>query len=136
MQRQFLTLTWDHFDEAVAELAGIIDPGQAAGIYGEPRGGLPLAVALSHRTGLPLLLEPCAGMVWVDDIVDHGNTLQASRSRFPACQFLAWISRGQHSGVRVARVVEGGEWVIFPWECPDKAAGESNTYALSRLRDA
>ena len=27
MQRQFLTLTWDHFDEAVAELAGVIDPG-------------------------------------------------------------------------------------------------------------
>jgi adenine/guanine phosphoribosyltransferase-like PRPP-binding protein len=132
MQHQFLSLTWNEFDEAAAELAGIVSR-DAPGIYGEPRGGLPLAVALSHRTGLPLLREPQAGMVWVDDIVDRGQTLQARRGQYADCQFVAWLARGVHAGVHAARIIDSDEWVIFPWECQERAKAERDAYALSRL---
>ncbi|MEY2749954.1 MAG: hypothetical protein RLZZ168_1970 [Cyanobacteriota bacterium] len=52
-------LSWQEFDRAVEQLAAharqLPEP---CGIHGVPRGGLVLAVALSHRLELPLLEQP------------------------------------------------------------------------------
>ena len=46
-----------------------------SGIYGIPRGGLCLAVALSHKLNIELLKEPRNNILIVDDIYDSGETL-------------------------------------------------------------
>ena len=56
-------LSWTQFDQAVAVLAERFATGSFAGIYGVPRGGLCLAVALSHSLQKPLLLA------WVSDVI-------------------------------------------------------------------
>ncbi len=132
MQRQLLALTWANFDLAAALLAEQVPP-FASGIYGVPRGGLPLAVALSHRTGLPLLKEPDGAMVWVDDIIDSARTLDAFKAQYPKAVFLAWASRGRlRGGATVARAVNKSDWVVFPWEDAARAHEEMRAYALSR----
>lgn len=127
-----LVLTWDDFDYAVAVLTEIIRPGirllEAEGIYGEPRGGLPLAVALSHRLGLVLRAQPGPGTVWVDDIVDSGRT----RERAPGCLHVAWFVRGDRDDTISAQVAHEGEWLVFPWEVAGYAKADEQAYEASR----
>lgn len=58
MPTDMLRLTWADFDRAVAVLAALVNRTPTRRLYGIPRGGLCLAVALSHATGLPLSMEP------------------------------------------------------------------------------
>ena len=50
-------LSWQQFDDAVARLAERFEDESIHGIYGIPRGGLCLAVALSHAMEQPFLLR-------------------------------------------------------------------------------
>ena len=50
-------------------------------VYGPPRGGLPIAVTLSHRLNIPLIkdyweTEKLDRVLIVDDIADTGKTLE------------------------------------------------------------
>jgi xanthine phosphoribosyltransferase len=131
MPRDLLALTWAGFDQAVAQLATLVSPGRSC-IYGVPRGGLPLAVALSHTTGLPLVTEPEDGMVCVDDIVDSGRTALALWARFPGAQFLAWLVRDGQGHIAVGAGTAAGQWVVFPWERLENAIADKEAYELSR----
>ena len=51
-------LTWHDFDRAVASIAERLHGRCFRGVHGLPRGGLVLAVSLSHRLELPQLLDP------------------------------------------------------------------------------
>jgi hypothetical protein len=51
-------LTWHDFDRAVASIAERLHGRRFRGVHGLPRGGLVLAVSLSHRLELPLLPDP------------------------------------------------------------------------------
>jgi hypoxanthine phosphoribosyltransferase len=133
-------LSWDQFDIAVMVLASrlraMINPHHAIpGIYGEPRGGMTLAVALSHRLRLPLLMEPWSGMIWVDDIIDSGETVDKVIVQSQPIACCAWIW-----DVRAMRRVEGRthaptclmvdvkatrEWYVFPWEDHAQAQRDS-----------
>jgi hypoxanthine phosphoribosyltransferase len=113
-----LPVTWAEFDEAVRAIAPHVDR-SADWLYGVPRGGLALAVALSHTTGIPLIMEPRREMVLIDDIADSGATIryfldQGWRPR----QVMTWFRR-VGCPVETAfsvRDVEAGLWVVFPWE--------------------
>lgn len=124
-------LTWADFDRAVERLASDLRHVRkvASGVYGVPRGGLPLAVALSHRMKLPLLAEPHGLMIWVDDIVDTGRTIGAVKGAM-ACA--AWFTRQPRLDVFAAQVCVGDEWLVFPWEAATSAVAEKRAYASSR----
>lgn len=126
---QYLRLSWDDFEEAVGVLAAGLKGVNARAVYGEPRGGLLLAVALSHRLGLPLCLEAQPNAIWVDDIVDSGRT----RATATGAAFVAWFSRKPRSDTLVARVCTGNEWVVFPWEVEGAAAQDQLAYEASRV---
>lgn len=125
-QRPRKAYTWQQFDEAVDAIAKeyrLYREGTAIGVYGVPRGGLCLAVALSHRLHLPLLMVPNERMLWVDDIVDSGATLLLARKlygEFPAC---AWFYRrtALFNVEAAARCITDAEdyWIVFPWEKGD-----------------
>lgn len=124
---RFRRLSWREFDRAVALLA---DPMPAATcIYGVPRGGMPLAVALSHRTALPLVLRPQPGMVIVDDIADSGATLARLLAQFPDCRAITWVRRmGCKVPTRSFHHAPEGEWIVFPWEDAGRAEADWREY--------
>ena len=70
-------LSWPQFDQAVQQLASRFAGSAVTGVYGVPRGGLCLAVALSHAIDRPLLSAPEPSALIVDDVYETGRTLQA-----------------------------------------------------------
>ncbi len=102
-----------------------------AGIHGIPRGGLVLAVALSHRLQLPLLAEPQASCLVVDDVYETGRTLTAHRD-LPQAQHVVWISKVEPRWWQAAEVTDSDEWIVFPWENAAAAAVDEALYRASR----
>ena len=135
---KFKKLDWNGVQWAVHQLAhGLIAQHgerrvrKAPGVYGPPRGGLPLAVAMSHALNLPLLKAPKNGCIWIDDIYDSGRTLRRDRKRADRMMPCVWIA---HFGCPIlyARAVDDDTWTVFPWEDATRAAHEARTYAASR----
>ena len=69
--------TWSDFDKSVEQIANKCRFKEFSGIYGVPRGGLCLAVALSHKLKINLISQPIKNSLIVDDIYETGITLKA-----------------------------------------------------------
>ena len=67
--------TWNDFDKSVEHIANKCKLLEFSGIYGVPRGGLCLAVALSHKLKINLISEPMNNSLIVDDVYETGITL-------------------------------------------------------------
>ena len=117
-------MSWDSYEKAVGELVKKI---QNSGkkydvIYGIPRGGLVLAVTLSHRLNVPITLElneehEDAKVLIVDDVVDTGRTaieMNAKRFDTATLYYKPWRSYNP-----TYSVIETSHWIIFPWEKGD-----------------
>ena len=127
-----LRLSWVEFNVAVAKLAPLIDRTVVRKLYGVPRGGLCIAVALSHATGIPLELEPGPGCAIIDDIADTGKTLRELKG----AQKLVWVLRPMsmlncHSALKLA--LNDDRWVLFPWEQEANADKDRDRYAVRGL---
>ncbi|MGI6346579.1 MAG: phosphoribosyltransferase [Limisphaerales bacterium] len=128
-QSPFITLSWADFQEALKLLSATLSSRSFSCIYGVPRGGLPLAVALSHRLDIPLSLEPAADMLWCDDIIDAGTTYLQARQAFPQATFCAWVAKKFHSELIYALdLSHKSEWILFPWESADQVLVEKKKY--------
>lgn len=124
-----LQLNWAGFDAAVEQIAASVDPATLTGVYGIPRGGLVLAVALSHRLGLPLVESVCASTLIVDDIRDSGATLEALRAGGLTGPVWVWATRQtEPEGYGAVLTGIGPSWVIFPWEDPERVAQDRQNY--------
>ena len=73
-------LSWIEFDECINSIYEQCKNKDFVGVYGFPRGGLCIAVALSHSLGLPLLEQPKNNSLIVDDIYDSGYTLEKNKT--------------------------------------------------------
>ena len=124
-------LSWDDFDQAVYQLASLFKDRVLTGVYGFPRGGLCLAVALSHRLRLPLLHEIEPGCLVVDDIYETGRTL-APASQYEGAECAVWISKVEPTWFRAVKVIDSPDWIIFPWEDPRSAITDEEAYRASR----
>ena len=125
-------LSWQQFDQAVHSLASHFDGIVCSGVFGVPRGGLCLAVALSHALEQPLLLQPAADALIVDDVYETGRTLEALREQFPDVFFAVWISKCQARWWTTVEVSAAEEWLVFPWENSEKASADEAAYRASR----
>lgn len=110
--------SWRQFEKDVLIIAGkIIKTGKKFdGIYGPPRGGLPLAVKLSHLLNLPFLKKPMGKKTLiVDDIADKGDTLLPFHK---GGYFIATIFYKRHCKfVPNIWIREKKERIVdFPWE--------------------
>jgi hypoxanthine phosphoribosyltransferase len=130
-------LSWQDFDQAVERLSRRCLASAAGGsrrftgIHGIPRGGLVLAVTLSHRLELPLLSEAQPGCLVVDDIHETGRTLAPYR-QLDGCQLMVWISKTELDGLWAAEEMRSPEWVLFPWENRQRAEADAQAYRESR----
>jgi hypoxanthine phosphoribosyltransferase len=124
-------LSWDDFDHAVEQIAGSCRGGAFSGIHGIPRGGLVLAVALSHRLELPLLETPQPGCLVVDDVYETGRTLEPLRDLAEA-RVVVWVSKAEPQWWQAVEVTRSSEWILFPWEQAAAAASDEALYRASR----
>ena len=94
------------------------------GVYGLPRGGLVLAVMLSHKLNIPLLASPAPGCLIVDDICDSGESLvhyvkNTSGGHAVPYAIVTLFYRPNELGIvpdYYYDVKKDDVWVVFPWE--------------------
>ena len=116
--------TWTEFDYAMDVIVsslrceGLVS--KVSQVYGIPRGGLVLAVVLSHRLGVPLAsladVVAAGNALIVDDISDSGQTLK----RFGALGTVTATIHLVPGAVYVPDVWvfqrPENSWVVYPWE--------------------
>ena len=124
------TLSWQQFDAAVEHIAATCADASTCGVHGIPRGGLVLAVALSHRLELPLLAQPQPGCLLVDDVYETGRTLAPYQGI--EAHVVVWMSKVRPTWWSAVEVVSSSEWLVFPWEDPAAAKSEEEAYRASR----
>ncbi len=120
-------LDWAAIESAVQRLA-MRAPDDISSVWGVPRGGVPVAVAVAHVLDLRLADTPDPDTLIVDDLVDYGHT----GSRWATTHAFDALFRKPHSPAHLAphaQQVEG--WVVFPWESTDEQAGPTD--AVVRL---
>ena len=124
-------LSWKEFDECVFSISKQCINKTLEGVYGFPRGGLCLAVALSHSLELPLLDEPKNNSLIVDDIYDTGYTLEKIK-HIKGSETHVWISKKQPTWWNSYKYIKDNEWIIFPWENINSADIYREIYCKSR----
>lgn len=115
-------VTWEEVTDFIVAASNHFSNEHVSGVYGLPRGGLVLAVMLSHAMKVPLLMAPAEGCLIVDDICDSGESL------------LHYVRNTSGDGERKYSITtmyykEGASvtpdfyfrhkfnaWVKFPWE--------------------
>ena len=85
-------LSWIEFDQCIYSIHRQCKNKKLKGVYGLPRWGLFLAVALSHSLNLPLLDKAKDNSLIVDDIYDTGYTLKKFK-HLKGSETHVWISK-------------------------------------------
>ena len=124
-------LNWTEFDQCVYSIYKQCKNKNFEGVYGFPRGGLCLAVALSHSLGLRLLEEPKNNSLIVDDIYDTGCTLEKIK-HLKGSETHVWISKKQPTWWNTYKYIKDKEWIVFPWENINLADIDKERYCKSR----
>ena len=109
--------TWKEFDKSVEYIADKCKIFKFSGIYGVPRGGLCLAVALSHKLKINLITEPTKNSLIVDDIYETGITLNNFKG-IEGAKFFVLFSKEKPKWWNTVFISQKNEWVVFPWENP------------------
>lgn len=121
--REKIFLTYHHYGLFIENLKDIIKfsdqykSGKYKYIYGIYRGGLPIAVHLSHHLNLPLIktfehITKPSEVLIVDDICDTGKTLEEFKGHDTATLYYK-----DRSTVKPTYYVNTtNKWVIYPWE--------------------
>jgi hypoxanthine phosphoribosyltransferase len=115
-------LTWRKFDNDCLKIADHVRGSgkKIDGIYGFPRGGLVLAVKLSHILEQPLVLDEKkvgATTLVVDDIADSGKTLSNSKAAKKAALVCTIYKHENTTFIPDFHVrVKKKQWILFPWE--------------------
>ena len=110
-------LTWPMYELAVKQLVQQIKGSKKDfdSIYGIPRGGLCIAVSLSHRLNLPVVMrdEVNKNTLIVDDISDSGKTLVEFNDHIIAT---IYTTEGTLTVPNFFVFIKRFDWIIFPWE--------------------
>ena len=123
--------TWSEFDKGVEQIAKKCEFLEFSGIYGVPRGGLCLAVALSHKLKINLISEPVKNSLIVDDIYETGMTLNTFKN-IEGATFFVLFSKIIPTWWNTVHLSEKREWIVFPWENALDFQSDRNDYIRKR----
>ena len=123
--------TWDEFDKSVEQIAHKCKFLNFSAIYGVPRGGLCLAVALSHKLKINLIAEPIKNSLIVDDIYETGFTLNKFKD-IEGVMFFVLFSKIEPKWWNAVNITEKNEWIVFPWESILNSQSDRNEYITKR----
>ena len=124
-------VSWEEFDMCVKKIVDSSSAKSFCGVYGFPRGGLCLAVALSHSLNIPLLQEIKNGCLVVDDVYETGRTLNQILNT-PNVTTFVWFSKIAPTWWNSVEITSPDEWLVFPWEDKDRAEEDITSYKFSR----
>ena len=123
--------TWSEFDKSVEHIANECKYLEFSGIYGVPRGGLCLAVALSHKLKINLITEPKKNSLIVDDIFETGITLNTFKD-IEGATFFVLFSKIKPTWWKTVNISTKKEWIVFPWENTNDFYSDRNEYIKKR----
>ena len=123
--------TWNEFDKSVEHIANKCKLLEFSGIYGVPRGGLCLAVALSHKLNINLISEPIKNSLIVDDIYETGITLNTFKN-IDGAMFFVLFSKIKPTWWNTLHMSKKNEWIVFPWENTFNIQSDRNEYIKKR----
>lgn len=150
-------LTWSDFDAAVTDLSTLIcshvPNWKEYSIYGQPRGGLVLSIALSHALNLPhgiwsndsrQVEISGSKILWTDDVIETGVSLfnAVSTAKDLQCEFfpICWVLKpyahpwfaAPEQDFLYLRLADIEEWIVFPWEnqTPEAIGEDCRAYAV------
>lgn len=112
--------TWEEFDVDCEKIAQWAKDKQFKNVFGIPRGGLIVAVKLSHLMEIPVILsgkDISAATLVVDDIVDEGNTLSRLLDSLHCKVMTASLYLGPSPSIKPDLFLhKKTNWIVFPWE--------------------
>ena len=119
-------VTWEQVEDFIDSLKENLGC-EFSGVYGLPRGGLVLAVMISHRFGIPMLMSPCPNCLIVDDICDSGESLLhyvrnssgTEESYFTDGYDIATMYYKPNKlniKPNYYKYSKEDKWIVFPWE--------------------
>ena len=123
--------SWSEFDSCVEQIAKECKFLELSGIYGIPRGGLCLAVALSHKLKINLISKPIKNSLIVDDIYDSGITLNGFKD-IEGALFYVLFSKIDPIWWNTVNLSKKGEWIVFPWENHRNITSDRKDYINKR----
>ena len=123
--------TWSDFDKSVQKIANTCESLEFSGIYGIPRGGLCLAVALSHKLKINLISEPRKNSLIVDDVYETGITLNTFKD-IEGAMFFVLFSKIKPTWWNTVFLSEKKDWIIFPWENTFNLQSDRKDYIKKR----
>ena len=123
--------TWNDFDKSVLHIANKCKSLELSGIYGVPRGGLCLAVALSHKLNINLISEPRKNSLIVDDVYETGITLNTLKD-IDGATFFVLFSKMKTKWWNTVFISEKSEWIVFPWENTFNFQSDRKNYIKKR----
>ena len=123
--------TWSQFDKSVEQIANKCKFLKFSGIYGVPRGGLCLAVALSHKLKIELISEPIKNSLIVDDVYETGITL-TSFKHIEGAMFFVLFSKIEPTWWHTVFTSKKSQWIVFPWENTLNSERDRNEYIEKR----
>ena len=123
--------TWSEFDKSVDYIANRCKFCKFSGIYGVPRGGLCLAVSLSHKLGIQLIEKPFKNSLIVDDVFETGITLSKYK-HIEGANFFVLFSKKKPIWWNAVTLSDKKEWIVFPWESKKNKLKEEKEYNKKR----
>ena len=123
--------SWNEFDKSVEHIANKCKFLEFSGIYGVPRGGLCLAVALSHKLKINLLSGPMKNSLIVDDVYETGITLKNFKN-IEGAMFFVLFSKMRPTWWNSVHISKKNEWIVFPWENTLNTQSDRNDYIKKR----
>lgn len=113
---------WKQFSLDIDKIVKWMEKFNFKNIYGIPRGGLIPAVAISHKSGVPIILkeeEITGNTLVVDDILDSGKTIQELNKRRSVLVFVTLFKREET--LQIIQIyyncrLSKSHWIVFPWE--------------------
>ena len=123
--------TWSDFDRGVDLIANKCKSLKFSGVYGIPRGGLCLAVALSHKLNIELISEPIKNSIIVDDIYETGKTLNPLKN-IEGVMFFVLISKKKPTWWNTVYLADKKDWIVFPWENKNSYINDQEKYLNKR----
>jgi hypoxanthine phosphoribosyltransferase len=118
-------VTWDEYGKMTKRLGDMIlgNKKKYENVYGVPRGGAPIAVALSHRLDIPYITNPNAitdQTLIVDDIVDTGKELYKLINVYSIintnCDTCSLYKKPDPLVEPTYSVETTTKWIVFPYE--------------------
>jgi GTP cyclohydrolase I len=101
-----------------------VDPADAIKAFAVPRGGVSAALAIQQHCPITLVDDARDAHIFIDDLVDSGETRKRFADVYPDKPFFALIDKQGEDREAFDR------WIVFPWEHNQEGSFEDNVTRL------